>query len=232
MARHGEAWSGTNTLAFEGRSWPAARVVERRNFFDLHATPVAEDLKPVSAAFISTSGRGRPWSTVEAVGFWRSFAEIQLEDDAAIEDFVQRHGDLNGQLSPKKTVHTGSWKNLQAPCQIIASAWEEPDAEGVSRCQRDLPATQHALLQRHAEKNVLPNTKPILDMAFGIRLKPVTLSDFMFLSALTMFYQKTPLRRCVVCQDWMSFSRLTAKTCSTACRGQLSRQSRTTGTNG
>src|SRR5262245_58302675 len=118
MARPDATWS-TRTLCFEGRYWPSARVIERRNLYDLQTTPIADEMEPVPVALIRTSGRGRVWATLEAAGFWRSFAELNLENNAAIEDFVRRHGDLDGELTPKVTIHTGNWKCLQQTCQIF-----------------------------------------------------------------------------------------------------------------
>src|SRR5262245_37549888 len=109
MAKHGTGWSATKALYFEGRNWPAARVVGRRELYGTPTSAAARDLQPVSIALIETTGRGRPWIAKEAKGFWRSFGEISQDDDHALTDFVARHGDPDSLLAPGLTIHTGNW---------------------------------------------------------------------------------------------------------------------------
>ena len=213
MAKDHATWA-TKALFFEGRSWPSARVVGRRELYGQPSSGAASDLEPISIALIETSGLGRSWKATEALGFWRSFSETDLNSDAAIEDFVRRHGDPDSLLSPKVAVHTGDWEQPLSLCKTIAEVWVKPDANGISHCPHNPPRMVHGLLDRHVEKNVLAHTQPIFDPEFGIRLKPDNLAAFMVLSAVTMLFEKTPLRRCAHCEDWMSFSRSTAKTCA------------------
>ena len=146
---------------------------------------------------------------------------------------MRRHGDPDSLLSPKVAVHTGDWE------QPLSSMQDHRRGLGEAGRKRHQPLPRTIFRAwftgsstATSKKHVLAHTQPIFDPEFGIRLKPDNLAAFMVLSAVTMLFEKTPLRRCAHCEDWMSFSRSTAKTCSVACRNALSRQSGATGTDG
>ena len=96
-----------NTLIFEGTRWQTARAV-----------PAGSTLFEITA-----TGRGRKWATDTPLGFWRTFAEIPLNDGDAVAGFVQRYGDPWGELDARKPVHTARWGDLASALAAVADAW-------------------------------------------------------------------------------------------------------------
>ena len=125
MAYHGEHQS----LFFMGIAGRQRVVVGKRQ--DAFEWGDAGDTwgRKVTIAEIATSGQGRKWSTDRALGFWRTFAEMDHEDDEAIADFSQRYGDIDSALTASTPIRTRYWPTLKAHLREIGRAWDPPTAE-------------------------------------------------------------------------------------------------------
>lgn len=175
----------------------------------------------MTVATITTSGEGRRWAADEPKGFWRTFAEINHEDDAAVQNFVRRYGDPEGELAPACPVHTGLWYPLMTVLALFRNAWSEPDREGISRALPDPNAfggwsvEQAKMLVNQTDVRVTFEPKPVARCAH--------LGDYMIASAAFMLENKTPMRRCDQCGHWYGLQRRTGRFCSGECRSAAAR---------
>ena len=119
-----------NTLIFDGIAWPAARVVNSRIESVFQTYPHDVDYgspkrtifvgrrKPPSRTIftLAATGRGRRWETKRPQGFWRDFAELEIESAEAVTAFIRRRGDPNGWLDADTETHTGPWRSQTNFC--------------------------------------------------------------------------------------------------------------------
>ncbi|RWK11852.1 hypothetical protein [Mesorhizobium sp.] len=203
-------------LVFSGHRWPAARILDRKEI--LRRPEDSAALETVSVFTISASGNGRAWETEEPRGFWRTFAELDQNDEAAVIDIVRRYGDPDGQLLPEKPVHTGHWHGWATFLALISHAWRDPDHDGISHVRDDFVAQATADL-------IMPRLDVRLNV--GSSLQPVAramrLGDYMVASASFMVARRAPMRRCDHCRHWFALKRSTARFCSTECRSAVFR---------
>jgi hypothetical protein len=210
-------------LVFSGTAWPAARLSDRRNQFDFEEDSATWTDQTFTYGILSTTGKGRKWETTTALGWWRTFAEMDLEDDEAVAGFARRYGDPASELSPERPVHTRHWLTLQTMLRPLAEAWTlRPDnselmPEGDSEEYAD--RYESALVSLEIRGPLFmqqKNISKILDRnGFGYGFK--LLGDFMFMSAAEMFFRRARMRKCVVCGHWFEQKRSTAMICSAAC---------------
>ena len=213
-------------LKFTGRRWPAARVVARVDAFDVSQSDLAKDLKPVAVAQIATTGDGREWTTRTAMGFWKNFAELDMESDTAIAFFCRQHGDPHGALTPTTPIHTYRWLPIQTILGLFAEAWQAPDENGISRASPDAPTSIAGRFVAEHNGGYFSNVRVCVDREAGLAIETTNLAEFMIASATSQLFRKAPLHRCDNCGDWHEFARVTLKTCSAACRIALSRRNR------
>jgi hypothetical protein len=208
-----------DTLNFQGKRWQTAC-----------AAPVSATLFEITA-----TGHGRKWTTDTSLGFWRSFAELPLNDGEAIAGFVQRYGDPWGELDARKPVHTAQWGDLASGLAEIADAWDLkvvnkafPRLAGeVSLFSHDPKRKQRAI---DAFRNDLwPRIRPNVDVglpAEGTIVGTVvrSLAAFMVLSAGSALLRRVPMRRCQHCGHWLEMDRSDRRFCSSSCRVFFSQQ--------
>jgi hypothetical protein len=232
-------------IHFTGRRWPAATdgrvsamLVPDANNADIYGR--------VSVADVEIRGDGRRWKTAKALGFWKTFSEIDPLDLAKTVNFVKRYGaphqkpdaSLQGQTSPPvRTISTHNWGELSAVLRLIGNCWqkewslpsnngaEESGLDGVCNVRNGEPSEQvRRLINRD-----LAAWQPAVarfDSATGLRLDASSLADFMVASAVQHLFRRMPLKRCAFCTHWFAFERTNMKTCSDACRNALSRDNR------
>lgn len=210
-------------LVFHGLRWPAVQVAESRvDHFDFDDDGDTWGRR-VTFAQLTTRGDGRRWTATSAQAFWRNFAEINLEDDSAIIDFVKRHGDPDSQLSPTHPVRTRWWRPLRDHLRPFARAWDDGDAHGLSRLSQD--AKRIALAKTYGAtigKPFFAGLPPLrIDGDVGFALEFNRLGDFMIASAVDQLHRAASMRRCDACGDWYEAKRSTSKTCSSSCRNAL-----------
>jgi hypothetical protein len=177
--------------------------------------------RDITVATIETTGKGQPWSTKRAQGFWRTFAEMDLENDEAMTGFVARYGDPDCALSPKTPVHTYYWRRLQGLLKPFARAWEQPDPDGFSQfaASESNPAYFAELNEKHfKDVSVVPDP----ETGFALHFK--NLGDYLIGSALEMARNKPLLHRCDYCGHWHEAARRSARYCSSTCRTQHKRK--------
>ena len=194
-----------NTLIFAGTRWQTARIVRT-------SSTVTE---------VAASGHGRKWETTTALGFWRDFYELRLDDGDAIAAFVRRYGDPYGALDRGQAMHTGHWKNLQALLGTAASAWDPAGPDGVSQVAADPKRLKLAeWFLRDNPTPVVKDTESLLDPRGGPRvvLRAKSLATFMCLSALSALERRVPMRRCDHCGSWLELNRKDSRFCSGSCR--------------
>jgi hypothetical protein len=170
---------------------------------------------------VAASGHGRQWQTDTALGFWRDFYDLSLDDGDAITAFIRRYGDPYGGLDRGEVTHTGYWKSLKALLGTAASAWEPAGQDGVSRVTGE--PKRLALAEWFLRDNptpVLQDAEPALDPLGGPRtvLRAKSLATFMCLSALSAIERRIPMRRCEHCGSWLELNRKDARFCSGTCR--------------
>jgi hypothetical protein len=206
--------AASNTLIFLGTRWQTARVVRAGS----------------ALVEIIASGHGRQWETDIALGFWRDFYDLSLDDVDAITAFVRRRGDPYGSLDRGEVMHTGHWKNLKALLGTAASAWESAGQDGVSQVAADPKRLKLAeWFLRDDPMPVLKDTETVFD-PHGPRtvVRAKSLATFMCLSALSAIDRRVPMRRCEHCGSWLELNRKDSRFCSGACRSLHSQQHKET----
>ncbi|RWO55396.1 hypothetical protein [Mesorhizobium sp.] len=165
-----------------------------------------------------TTGGGRQWSAREPRGFWRSFPDVDLGDDAAKAGWVQRYGDPLGELAPHQPIGTALWKNIATVLALFREGWREPDHDGISHARENVSLRADAdLFMRGID------ARPTIEPNLRLALRCTHLHDYMTLSAAIMLGNKTPMRRCDQCGHWYGFQRRTGRFCSGECRSAAAR---------
>jgi hypothetical protein len=205
--------TASDTLIFAGTRWQTARIAQ-----------ASSTLFEVAA-----SGRGRAWETDTALGFWRDFAELPLDDGDAVVAFIRRYGDPYGALDRGEAMHTGHWKNLKALIGTAASAWEPAGPDGVSQVATDPKRLKLAeWFLRDNPAPVMKDVEPMLDPhGPHIVVRAKSLATFMCLSALSAVARRVPMRRCQHCGAWLELNRRDSRFCSGACRALHSQRKET-----
>ncbi|RWH76856.1 MAG: hypothetical protein EOQ86_19705 [Mesorhizobium sp.] len=181
-------------LVFDGRAFPAASVTNH---------------------LITVSGRsnGRRWTASKPLAFWRTFAELELTDDA-IAGWVARYGDIKSALAPGRSVDTTGWEQLALILALVARAWTKPDdPDGISYIKGEIDA---AAIADAARRDV--DAPVIFGPSFEPFVHAARLRDFMLVSASFMLRDKTPMRRCAECRHWTAASHAATRYCSNTCR--------------
>lgn len=186
-----------NTLIFSGRRLPRASV------------------KGVDGIYVINPGTlSRPWSVDAPNGLWRSFAEIDLGDEAEVVSFLADWGDVAASSDePEGTPHTvGEWQELQKALKAVAFAWKPSDDNTrrlfVSHSDEALVFARFAL-----RRSLAPKVTVEPDGA----LKCDSLGDYLYCSAAIMLRDKTPLRACDHCGNWFAAHHQRARYCRKAC---------------
>jgi len=203
-----------NTLIFEGTRWQTARAV-----------PAGSTLFEITA-----TGRGRKWATDTPLGFWRTFAEIPLNDGDAVAGFVQRYGDPWGQLDARKPVHTARWGDLASALAVVADAWAVTLDDQTALGRSEDPESYQRAVQAFRD-DLWPQIRGDLRVELGSLIGgavvvPVvgTLAAFMALSAASALRRNVPMRRCEHCSHWLEMDRRDQRFCSSSCRSFNSQQ--------
>ena len=208
-------------LTFSGHRWPAARISGRKEL--LRDSQSSVDLRTVTVATIVTSGNGRKWTADEPRGFWRTFAEINHEDDKAVVDFVRRYGDPAGELTPDSPVHTGYWYQLMTILALFRNAWSGPDHDGISYTLK-YPNEFGGLSVEQADLVVKQtNVSLVIDAKLRLSAQCDRLDQYMVMSAAFMLARRTAMRSCDHCGHWFGLKRRSARFCSTECRSAVFR---------
>lgn len=211
-------------LVFEGTRWPSARVVgaEPMHFLLFGTTADAAAYSPPRRTIftLSTTGKGRRWSTDRPLGFWRDFVEIDLENSEAVTAFIRRRGDPQGQLDAGAETHTGHWFSLAVYLRTAAQAWEPEDADGVSSLTTAPDRLSYAnFFLRDPEIPVVKDIEPVLDPhGPGLSFRARSLHAFMLMSAASALERRVPMRRCSHCHSWFEALRRDTRYCSSSCR--------------
>ena len=215
-----------SAVIFEGRRWPAVRVIR---------SPWRD---PDSRIAFTVSGKGQQWIAERPAAFWRSFSALDLpsavRDPAAqarVVWFLSRHGDPDGQLDRRVAAGEGivsstySWGSLIEAFRQVAAAWGEPNELGVSSMSDNkdrLAAADKALRKllpadpdgdREISKEI-----EVLYAAQGLTLRPQTLRAFMAISAASARERGISMRECMNCRDWFELRRSDAIFCSPSCQ--------------
>ena len=184
-------------LIFRGHRWPAAQV---------------------DKGIATTTGDGRLWSERAPRGFWRSFSEVDCDNDAAVAGWLQRYGDPKSVLTTDHPVDISGWPLLAGVLTVFGRGWGERDRNGIALVREDANLQAQAdLIMRHVDIRFViePNLTPA---AYCDRLQ-----DYLIGSATFMLVRKVPMRRCDHCQHWFGLQRRTARFCSDECRSAASR---------
>jgi hypothetical protein len=202
-------------LVFSGHRWPAVRISGRK---ELLLPESSADLETFSVFTVSTTGNGRTWEAEEPRGFWRTFAELDQDDETEVVDFVRRYGEPDGQLQPGTPIHTGHWRGWATLLRLIAHAWGEPDSDGISHVRGDFEAQAIADL-------IMPRLDVRLFLSSSLQpvARAARLGDYMIASASFMLARKVPMRPCDHCGHWYGLKRRTARFCSPECRSAVFR---------
>jgi hypothetical protein len=207
----------TLTLDFGAVRWPRAR-----------AAPGQFQLVGMPSGYVDVAverGIGRAWKPEPIDATWRSLAELDLGDVAAVERFVQLRGDPFGELRPGHPITSSQWIDLVEALRIVAGLWQPPDAAGASAVVSDARRVQ-AGRKAYSEQAIVRSLMKTLSFAasagtdeFGMHAP--TLAAFLVVRA---WYSLAPraraMSRCVRCAMW--FDRLRpqkgSRFCSPTCR--------------
>ena len=77
---------------------------------------------------ITAAEEGKPWSTREALGFWRDFVELDLADEERVLHFARLRGlpFARPDTAMKRVEFTDRWPYLKDVLAGLAAAWEAP----------------------------------------------------------------------------------------------------------
>ena len=189
-----------NPVYFESTRWPGAK---------LEVAPHPDDKELIPRIGIGVSGTGRRWVANTSLGFWRSFPEIQITDEAI--DWVRRYGNPLEHLGgDRRIIFTDGWNDLAEVFSRAASLWDAPGEDGVSRFNR-----------RHIGKPIEINSPPMtinFNSMTGFRIVIKSLGTFMLMSAVELDAAQSadaPLRGL---RSLVRASRNTGRVCSSRCQ--------------
>jgi hypothetical protein len=225
--------SKSQVLFFEGSRWSAVKVTGRSR-----GCPQVSLANPAAAPVayakfeLTASGRGRPWRTGRPLQFWRNFSEIDLAGknaEAQVLAFLKRHGDPFGALERKALARepirteTASWIPTIAWLGAAARAWDEPDADGISRRTDDADRINAAT---QAWVNIAPQRDHGAEIEVvysplgrpGIGLRALNLRAFMVASAALALEEGVEMKRCAQCNDWFELKRSDGRFCTNVCQ--------------
>ncbi len=179
------------------------------------------------ACEIATTGAGREYELTGPWAFWRNFAAIRPDDEAAVLDFIRRRGDPFNELSPDTPTDTADWPSVAVRLRPLASFWSDADNEGISNYLAD-DARRIAL-----SKDIIAAPVFKQSLGFDIRidndtgklnsaLKTHSLAGFMLASALLHLNTGQPMAVCANCGDWFAMMREGTRFCSASCRAMHS----------
>ena len=209
----------TGDLEWQGRAWPAAVVGEKVK------VRTGERGSSRFACEIATTGSGRDYKLQGAWGFWKNFATLLPDDEAAVADFVRRRGDPFGELGPDRPTDSGDWPTVSKWLAPVADFWRPPDADGVSRVIVDEKRvdTVTAMFADLLEKKAI-EFKMTISGTGDLRAIMVarSLAGFMKASAFLNFQSNAEMAICQQCGDWFALQRQGTKFCSPSCRAAFS----------
>ena len=196
----------------------------RRAPSQLRGSALVSLRREATQAVVTTTGNGKAWSASTALGWWRTFATLNPEDDTQVVEFVRRYGDPASALSPAQPVRTGRWRTLQGALRPFADAWTADPGISEVRPKSDAQVEQ-ALTRVDFHGPQLLKAKdadgqPLIEQSLdrhGPLYRPRLLADFMWLSAADQLLRGARLRQCAVCSHWFELKRSTALHCSHAC---------------
>jgi len=231
-------------LIFQGRSWPAAEAEPTpvpQNILLADGTLLSQR----NFVRLISRGNGRVWTPEIVDGSWRDLSELDLADPAACQTFARRIGDPVGALGmsrpagytqdrphgggPPRTrfypavpgsVSTGQWLPVASALQLLAQAWDAPDARGIS-CVNG--TNRRVLLQDFlAQLAVQTALKELRVIASDGTLADTTtrLDTFLIMQAANALARALSMRRCIQCESWFEIRRPKSEPrfCSASCR--------------
>jgi hypothetical protein len=215
-------------LLFSGLRWPGVKVVARRQVVDHDPDHHSSKVPLVDTLIIETSGRGRPYETRVAEGWWRDLAELALDDERRVLSFLQRRGDPLGQLAPGgKQISTHHWRDLKGVLERAVVAWDpQPDADGLSRFRVEKLRSAEHMFDRaeHPVPTDIAATGWARDLGaeYGNDITPTlrarTLAAYLCASAAASVRGGLDMRRCDYCSSWFTLHYANARQCSASCR--------------
>jgi hypothetical protein len=210
-----------SAVIFEGRRWPAARVVLFKGLGSYSD----------NRTLFTATGKGQRWSADRPLAFWRNFSEYNPPNEKLLLWFLNRHGDPTGQLDRRAATgeriagDTSSWGLLIQRLRLVAAAWDEADELGISSLSDDkhrLVIADRALrLQLPADPDgdrAISQEVEVLYTNRGLTLRPRTLRAFMTVSAASARERGINMRRCMNCLAWFELRRIDAFYCSASCQ--------------
>ena len=160
-------------------------------------------------ARISTRGRGRKWQASTAIGAWRDFAELDLDNDAAIRLRRPFRRSVSV-LQPGRDVVTQDWSTLKTCLALFAQAWDparQPTASAASRTTRRGSCSPPSLPRPSSSRSCVRRAIIPKIGRNGFELSSRTSAAFMIASAVDHFVDRQLLRRCQVCSRWFPIRR-------------------------
>lgn len=172
----------------------------------------------VANGAVASSGKGLAWKAERPEGFWRSFAELDLSNPVEVAAFVARYGDPLGWM-PERSSPVSEWVETQRLLRIAADGYERLDNHGVSRVTDDSARYDYAF---HLGLPGPGNLRFSADFEHtgkhGLLPRARDLATFMQMSAVQQLYERTPMKRCVECNNWFALEHASALYCSDACK--------------
>ncbi|MDX0948998.1 hypothetical protein GOD93_25550 [Sinorhizobium medicae] len=168
-----------------------------------------------------TSGNGQAWDAKRPQGFWRTFAELDLDRREDVLMFLARYGDPNGALPKRSSLER--WREMQGRLKVAALAYEPPEA-GISHVSKDDARVKHAASLGIPGEGVLQFPAVFEPGKSGSVPRVLDLGTFMQMSAVMMIFNRMPTRRCDECGHWYAHETARGFYCSTACKSASHRR--------
>ncbi|SFJ31877.1 hypothetical protein SAMN04515648_3460 [Phyllobacterium sp. CL33Tsu] len=211
-------------LKYSGMCYPAAKVVERQTVL-YRDIPDDEPDAEEQVWKVAVSGNGRPVSDVRPNGWWRSFAEINLDDEDAVTNWCRRKGDPFKPVIYQHTT-TARWPLLKTTLRQGAAFYRNNRRlKSPSTMDGDPVAISAVLKELLQSKLMRVQYQPSVDEANGqliMRPMTATLAAFLLASAAYTIHARLPMDTCAFCGDWFPIYRAGTRFCSTTCRAASS----------
>ena len=99
-------------LTWKGRAWPRATITGHSNVIRIDERSGRPQTIAANAVDVAVTGMGRKYDLNGHAAFWRNFATLSPDDDRRVLDFLRRHGDPFGELSPQSPINAGGWSAI------------------------------------------------------------------------------------------------------------------------
>jgi hypothetical protein len=213
-------------LTWKGRAWPRATITGHSNVIRIDERSGRPQTIAANAVDVAVTGAGRKHDLSGPAAFWRNFATMSPSDDRKVLDFLRRHGDPFGELSPETPINAGGWAALTVRLLPIATLWDQPGADCVSHItiddDRRGKISTDIMNSPQFQRGIKWEMKIDEIGSLKSHMAAQSLAAFMLASSLIHLQLRQPMSVCEQCGDWFAVQRQGTRFCTPSCRAAYS----------